>query len=79
MKCPYCGREMKSSKDKAFGLFPMCTGGSFSNHEAILWSGDDFRTKSKAVACELSNRGFHVRKVEDEYDISPQRSKRSGT
>ena len=73
MKCPYCGRKMKTSKDIPFPLSNLCCdGGFFKAHEAILWCGDKFLTGSEDIARELSSRGFHIRKeMYNNYGIIP--------
>ena len=71
MECPYCGRKMKISKDLFLSLYPSCEGGFLHRHEVILWCGDKFMTGSGGIARELADRGHHVRKVGDEYDIIP--------
>ncbi len=76
MKCPYCGGEMKISKEsKDLPLpfqYPSCEGGFLHRHEVILWCGDKFLTSSGEIAREAANKGYRIRKEGDEYDIFPR-------
>lgn len=73
MECPYCGKKMKEKGqtgtvlDRILG--PSCEGGFFHHHEFILWCGDKFLTRSRELAHDLADRGYHIHKVGDEYDI----------
>jgi len=75
MECPYCGRKMTEKGqtgtvlDRVIG--PSCVGGFLHRHEFILWGGDKFLTRSMELARELADRGYHIRKVGNDYEIIP--------